>query len=353
MKVKFFLFSLFFILSQLMLAQPVNINLTENDVINRVAFTQDLQSGTLQKNFFATTWRSANGAYDVMMRSKDPSFTNNTHYSTLPSSIVSFRLISIAGKTPGGNKLKGEWPGFNMLTTSFAPFFKPWNAYSDASFGAILMRYVLKEEVFQNYKLMAGTYTLPIEHNQADNSWLGLGGNYDIVPVSWNMNINVPSFTKWISGATSYSHIYTSIDEFQNPQDLVFDLSDFKISHTLNSNLQVRAQGNINFIPHGGGPQTTLPMNLIEIFGTGIPAKSVQSWFDNYNSSTYDVPVGNRTTVPVKVRIKANDIKNNFYKAGTYSFTLDFKTKSTDASKEDVKSVTFTITTQSLSSIVL
>jgi hypothetical protein len=347
MKVNFkiFLFGLFLFLGLFMNAQPVNIYLSENNIMNRVEYNADLNSGTLQKNFFSTAWRSG----DVELRATNANFENSNNL--LPSSIIGFKLLTIAGQTPGSNNLKGSGFDYQSLSTGFNPFFRPAGLYAAVSFGSIIMSYRIQQDVFNMNKFVGGQYSINIDHNQPDNSWLGLGGNYDIVPLSWKFNINVPSFATWYQTQNVYAYTYNSIPDFSTAQDLVFDLSNFQFSHTINTNVEVKSQSNINFAPHGGGTASTIPINIAKVFGAGITTKTISTSAQTINTSPFVVPVGNRTTVPMKIRIKAADVKQNLFKAGTYSFNLDFNLKNTSGAITDTKSVAFSITTQPLNNI--
>ncbi|MBS1570779.1 MAG: hypothetical protein JST62_00075, partial [Bacteroidetes bacterium] len=349
MNLKLFFTGIFFWLGQLYFAQPVTINLSEDNIINRTEYNQILQSGVLYKG--NGNWRSAGGEWYVMLKANQSTYSNGNF--TLPTEIVNFRLNNINGVTPGTGQLKGIWPGYKNITTTFQSFFQPEKANSNAPKGAIMMNYQILSSSFPNYIFQSGSYIVSIDNNQAPNGTWWSSTNRYIDPSGWQMNISVPEFAKWFVTQNAFTYNYNSLSNFSSPQDLVFDLSNFQISHTTDAYLDAKAQGNISFTPHGGGVATDIPISNVEVFGTGLTTKTLSTSYQNINSSAYSVITGNRNTIPIKIRINANAVKQQLYRAGTYTFTVDFKIRNNGGTVSDTQSVPFTITTQPLSTIAI
>ena len=325
------LFSFFGIYGGVVLkAQPVNFNLPQSNIVDRQEYTQSITSGTLVKK--SGGWRASNGEWYVNLRSNVS--------LTFPINQISIRLENIDGVTPGTSGLDGVWPDYKTLTTSYQSFFQPSSRYAATPAGNILMSYNMPTSGMSTNAFVAGTYSTTIQTNQATSST-----RHYISPSSWTMNIIVPSFTAWYNSTATFGHTFSDASSFSSPQDLVFDLSNFVISHTVGSYIDVKAQGPINFAPHGGGASSTLPVSMVQVYGTGYTTRSMSTTYQNLNSTAYAVPAGNRTTTPVLVKIAATDIASNFFNAGTYTFTLDLKTRDSGGTVSDTKSITFTITT--------
>ena len=349
MKVNFkiFLFGLLLFLGHFINAQSVDINLSENNIINRVEYNEALNSGNLIKT--NKGWRSAGGEWYLMLKSNSGTFVNGA--SSFNSDKIKFKLNNIDGRTPGASNLPGVWPDYKDITTGFQSFYQPEKSNSPVSNGSIQINYLFNSSNYAGLALLEGSYSTSILTNQAYNAaWLTASNNY-ISPDNWQMFVNVPSFAKWYQTQNVYAYTYNSIPDFSTAQDLVFDLSNFQFAHTINANVEVKSQSNINFAPHGGGTASTIPINIAEVFGAGITTKTISTSAQTINTSPFVVPVGNRTTVPMKIRIKAADVKQYLFKAGTYSFNLDFNLKNTSGAITDTKSVAFSITTQPLNNI--
>lgn len=326
-------------------AQSVDVYLTEDNIINYTSYDQTLNSGYLNLGW-GGGWRNGSAA---KIRAKFAQFSLNSSLK-VSSQAIEFQLVSINGRTPGTKELEGTIPGYKVLNTNEEAFFQPKDWASEAEPGPIQMNYRISTSSLQQEAWVGGVYGNTIEHNQDQTFW-----NYYkyISPGQWTMNIHVPSFVKWRIGQNSFTKNYTSKSEFSSPSDLIFDMSDFQFVHTVNANLEIKSQGNIQFTPHGGGAATSLPISLVEAFGTNLSTKTLSTSYQKLNSSAYPVAVGNRTTVPLKLRIKSADIKQNFYKAGTYTFNADVRVISTNGSPSDVKSVSFTIVTSPFNTITV
>lgn len=325
-------------------AQSVDIYLTEDHIFNRNEYSNNIPSSNLVLGW-GGGWRPDEGT-TVCLKAKNSNFSNSGQ--TLPNNIILFHLVSINGRTPGSPQLEGNWPNAKTLNTSFQSFFEPFYYGSYAESGPVLMKYTISSDKLESNAWRSGVYENVLDTNQ---DYPILGWRKYLSPSNWAMNIHVPAIIKWIVSQDSYFKNYSSINELATPEDLVFDLSNFQFAHTIDAKLQIKAQGNINFIPHGGGATSTLPINLVTASGSGLQTKNLSTSYQNLKTGSFSVVEGNRTQVPLLLKIKSNDVKQYLYKAGTYTFNVDLNVVGNSGTPNDTKSVAFTITTSPLNNI--
>ena len=155
MKVNFkiFLFGLLLFLGHFINAQSVDINLSENNIINRVEYNEALNSGNLIKT--NKGWRSAGGEWYLMLKSNSGTFVNGA--SSFNSDKIKFKLNNIDGRTPGASNLPGVWPDYKDITTGFQSFYQPEKSNSPVSNGSIQINYLFNSSNYAGLALLEGS----------------------------------------------------------------------------------------------------------------------------------------------------------------------------------------------------
>lgn len=343
---------LFLFLSVTIFAQPVNINLERTHILNATAYSANIPSGTLSGNYY-WWWRADNrSTSDNEMWSMLKSSTSNFTHTNIPTETYSvnnvlFRLHSIGGATPGSAALAGTWPAEKNLTTYFQSFFQPTYRFSWTTLGTVIMTYNIPATNLTNKKFVAGTYSTDIIHNQYQTPYQDLY----IYPNSWKMNIVVPAFTIWNSGDLYYSTTLNSNNFIGNDYEIT--LNNFQIGHTVPAFVDVKGQAEISFTPSGGGVASTRPLSALQITSSSalLSTKTLSNSFQTLNTTAIPVATGNKTSLPLKIKLSATDLANSFFNAGTYTFNLDIRTRNIDNSISDTKTISVTIITNTISDI--
>ncbi len=175
-----------------------------------------------------------------------------------------------------------------------------------------------------------------------------------IDPAEILLKLFIPPINKWISFTPLYSKDYTALTQFTTSlSDLIFDLSGFTIVHTVPTFIDVKARGAITFTPNGGGAPFTVPVNIVNAFGTGLLTVPLSA--DRFQAVKsppgIEIVAGNISNSPLKLKISRADLSTYLSKAGIYTFSVDVKTRSTDGRISDTKTVNFRITTLPMTSI--
>ena len=326
------------------IAQPTTIALTESHILGNIEYFQTHPAGIhiLGRNF---GWRSDKGRIQPTLSTDANIFTHTTlSGATLPSSIVSFKLQSIGGDTPASRELPSSPLDFHTLGTTPKPYFDPPSQNSASNPGTILMNYKISN--YNNVKLHAGRYLIQVSNNQQAR-WPNLY-NYTS-PSDWDMYIDVPTMCNWTNLPLSVSQSL-NIADFASGEDLVLDLSDAEIAHTVSAIVDIKGSGPISFRSPMGFTGT-VALNNVQATGAGLSTRTLTTAFQQLNATHYSVTVGNRTAVPLQLRIPAAILKNNFYNPGTYSFSVDVRVRNDNTSVIDIKTIPVTITTTTLNNI--
>ncbi len=329
-----------------LIAQPTTITLTDSHILSNVEYLQAHAAGDHYRRWlFSLGWRPAGGRYMSMLASGTNVFTHTTlSGATIPSSFVSFKLHSINNQTPGSSNLPSSPLDFQTLGTTFKPYFDPPSQNSSSSSGIVLMDY--KISTYTNVQLNAGRYAITVSNNQESNLF---DFYHYTTPNSWQMYIDVPVLCKWTNVPASLTKTL-ELSDFASNEDLILDLSGLEAGHTVSTIIDIKGSGPISFRSPTGFTGT-VALNNVQATGAGLSTRTLSTAFQQLNATHYSVTVGNRTAVPLQLRIPAAILKNNFYNPGTYSFSVDVKVRNANTSVIDIKTIPVTITTTTLNNI--
>ncbi|MGE9312600.1 hypothetical protein ACLOAU_13210 [Niabella sp. CJ426] len=331
----------------------VVLSLEEGNVIGAQNYVANFNTGQVSiplTGILSTAWQNI----PVQMRnSGSASLTNGG--SSFPAGNISFELISIGGIAPGSPGFVGAPVGPVNLSSSFQTIFSPTEAGSNAPTGAIIGRYSISRATLNNYQLIAGSYTGGnLIYNQPTSSIIQLliGYRY-ITPFPVPLSLSIPYINKWVASTTSFTRNYNNVSSFTAPVDLDFNLSTFSVGHTEPAFIDIKAQGPITFTPHGGGAATSIPVNIVQAQGSGLTTTALSTSYATLNAPGFAVPAGNITTIPLILKITSANVVQHFFRAGTYTFNVDLRTRNSGGTIADLKTIAFTITTDPLSSIAV
>ncbi|MCH5720754.1 autotransporter outer membrane beta-barrel domain-containing protein [Niabella hibiscisoli] len=343
---------LFLVLSQRVACQVV-LTLQEANVIGSQNYDATFTTGQLAiplTGILSTAWQTI----PVQIRnSGNASLANGT--SNFSAGNISFELANIGGITPGATGFVGTSAGAVNISSSFQTIFSPTAANSDAPTGAIAGRYRIARTILANTALIAGNYTGGnLIYNQPTSSIIQLLVGYRyITPSPVTLSLGIPYLNKWVTFATSFTKNYNNVSSFTTVADLDFNLTNFTVGHTEPSFIDIKAQGPITFTPNGGGATTTVPVNIVQAQGSGLVTTALSTTYAALNTTGLVVPTGNITTIPLTLKISAANVVQHFFKPGTYTFSIDLRTRNSGNTIADVKTLSFTVTTDVLSSIAV
>ncbi|MGN7785455.1 hypothetical protein ACTJIJ_13085 [Niabella sp. 22666] len=335
----------------------VVLSLTENNVISHQEYNANIATGQLAvpalSGLLYAAWYSTTALEPVQMGAgSNLLFTNGTYNFSADN--IRYQLVNIGGATPGSAGLAGTLAPEAPIAGSLQTIFTPESATANATYGAIMMKYRIPPASLSATGFISGTYTgVSLIHNQPNRGILGLVGYRYITPASIPISISVPAINKWVSTTTTFTRNYTNVSSFTTAADLDFNLTTFSVGHTEPAFIEIKAQGPVTFTPHGGGATTTVPVNIVQAQGTGFTTTPLSTNYALLNATGLPVPNGNITTVPLTVKISAANVVQYLFKAGTYTFNIDLRTRNSGSTVSDVKTIAFTITTDPLSSIAV
>lgn len=344
---------IFWVLAQNAANGQVALSLDEGNVIGTQNYIANFNTGQVSiplTGIVSTAWQNI----PVQIRnSGSTSLANGA--SSFPANNISFELVSIGGIAPGTPNFVGTPAGPVNLSGSFLTIFSPTDAGSNAPTGAIIGKYSISRTTLKDYPLVAGTYTgVNIIYNQPTSSIIQLLVGYRyITPSPVTLSLSIPYINKWVNAATTFTRSYNSVSSFTAPADLDFNLTSFSVGHTEPAFIDIKAQGPITFTPHGGGAATTIPVNIVQAQGTGLTTTPLSTSYATLNAAGLAVPAGNTTTIPLILKISSANVVQYFFKAGTYTFNVDLRTRNAGSTISDIKTIAFTITTDPLSSIAV
>lgn len=280
-----------------------------------------------------------------MLASGTNFFTHTTiSGATIPSSFISFKLHSIKNHTPGSDKLPAAPLDFQTLSTTFKPYFDPPTYDSESESGLVLMNYKISD--YTNVQLQAGRYAINISNNQSE--YLFDLYHYT-TPNSWQMYIDVPTLCKWTNVPAAQAKTL-ELSDFSSNEDLILNLSGLEAGHTVSAVVDIRGSGPISFRSPTGFTGT-VALNNVRATGAGLSNRPLTTAFQTLTATGYAVTEGNRTAVPLQLRIPATSLKNNFYNPGTYTFSIDVRVRNANTSDVDIRTIPVTITTNTLNNI--
>ncbi|MBD3907204.1 hypothetical protein NAL32_20810 [Chryseobacterium sp. Ch-15] len=313
--------------STVMKAQDVYLSIPENNIFNRSEFTSVPTRVMINPNrtnwdytFFgfgptAPTFTSVSG----------PNFTHSSSAFNLPSSTLLWQLESMGGQLPSTG-LSGYLPGFQQFNTSAIRWFEPpASILFGGGFyrGNINFTFKIPASQFAANSYRAGNYSMDISQNYND-----------FTPRNFKTILVIPSSIRWFTTSlTKYIEI-SSLNDYRSTGTRVFTLDNAEIAHTTDFNLWAKAAStNIQFTSSKGVPGTRNISN-IKLGGNGsaLTTKALSASFQNFSPASFGVVAGNRSSFIPELYLSAEDFKNNFFEAGTYTFELNFNATSTDNS---------------------
>ena len=313
--------------STVMKAQDVYLSIPENNIFNRSEFTSVPTRVMINPNrtnwdytFFgfgptAPTFTSVSG----------PNFTHSSSSFTLPSSTLLWQLESMGGQLPATG-LSGYLPGFQSFNTSAIRWFEPPASIlfgGGFNRGNINFTFKIPASQFAANSYRAGNYSMDISQNYND-----------FTPRNFKTILVIPSSIRWFTTSlTKYIEI-SSLNDYRSTGTRVFTLDNAEIAHTADFNLWAKsASTNIQFTSSKGVPGTRNISN-IKLGGNGsaLTTKALSASFQNFSPASFSVVAGNRSSFIPELYLSAEDFKNNFFEAGTYTFELNFNAISTDNS---------------------
>ncbi|AZA73519.1 hypothetical protein [Chryseobacterium indoltheticum] len=305
-------------------AQDVYLSIPENNIFNRSEFTSlptrvmNTNRTNWDYNFFgfaptAPTFNSTSG----------PTFTHSSSSSSLPSSVLLWQLESMGGQLPSTGYF-GYLPGFQSFSTSAVKWFEPSVSTLGGGFnrGNINFTFKIPAAQFAANIFRAGNYSMDISQNYND-----------FTPRNFKTILVIPSSIRWLTTSlTKYIEI-SSLNNYRTTGTQVFSLENTEIAHTIDFNFWAKASANVQFTSSKGVPGTR---NIASIKlgsnGSALTTKALSANFQNFSPANLSVVAGNRNSFTPELYVSADDFKNNFFEAGTYTFELNFNAISTDNS---------------------
>lgn len=309
-----------------MKAQDVYLTIPENNIFNRTEFTSvptKVMTNANRTNwdygFFligpvAPTFTSLSG----------PNFTHTSSSFTLPGSTLLWQLESMGGQLPSTG-ISGFLPGFQSFSTSALKWFEPPTTSFGGGFsrGNINFTFKIPAAQFAANTYRAGNYSMDITQNYND-----------FTPRNFKTILVIPSFIRWVTTSlTKYIEV-SSLNDYRNTGTRVFSLDNMEIAHTVNFNFWARAAStNVQFTSSKGVPGTRSIASIrLGSNGSALTSRALSANFQNFSPANFSVVAGNRNNFSPELYVSAEDFKNNFFEAGTYTFELNFNAASTDNS---------------------
>lgn len=347
----------FFLYQPLPVDGQAVLSLTENNIISHQEYNSNIATGQLAvpalSGLLYAAWYSTTALEPVQMGTgSNLLFTNGTQTFSIDN--VRYQLVSMGGATPGSAGLPGTLAPEASMSGALQTIFTPESATANATYGPIIMKYRILPAALSATGFIAGSYTgVSLIHNQPNRGILGLVGYRYITPASIPVSISIPAINKWVAFSTNFARNYNNVNAFTAPADLDFNLANFSVGHTEPAFIDIKAQGPISFTPHGGGAAATIPVNIVQAQGTGLTNTSLSTSYATLNATGLAVPAGNTTIIPLILKISAANVVQHFFRAGTYTFNVDLRTRNSGGTVSDIKTIAFTITTDPLSSIAV
>lgn len=307
-------------------AQDVYLSVPENNIFNRSEFTS--VPTRVMTNANRTNWDYAFlgllPTAPTFTSVSGPTFTHSSSSLTLPSSTLLWQLESMGGQLPSIG-LSGYLPGFQSFSTSAIKWFEPPSTSLGGGFnrGNINFTFKIPAAQFTANAFRAGNYSMDITQNYND-----------FTPRNFKTILVIPSSIRWITNSlTKYIEI-SSLNDYRNTATRVWDLGNTEIAHTVDFNFWAKAaSANIQFTSSKGVPGTRNITSLkLGSNGSALTTKALSSDFQNFSAANFSVVAGNRSSFIPQLYVSADDFKNLFFEAGTYTFELNFNAGSTDNS---------------------
>lgn len=165
------------------------------------------------------------------------------------------------------------------------------------------------------------------------------------------MNMVIPGINEWTHSSLNSTQ-NLNLADFAGA-DYEIDLSHLQIGHTLPAYIDIKAVGAINYTPAGGGVSATRPLSLLKITSpsAALGTKTLSNTYQTLNNTALPVIVGNKTAIPLKIKILAKDLASYFFMPGTYTLSLNIRTRNQDNTVADTKTIGINIVTNAIGNI--
>lgn len=308
-------------------AQDVYLTIPENNIFSRTEFTSvptRVMTNTNRTNWdygflgfgaIAPTFTSTSG----------PTFTqSSSSLSTLPNSVLLWQLESMGGQLPSVG-LSGSLPGFQVFSASAVKWFEPPTTAFGGGFnrGNINFTFKIPAAQFTANTFRAGNYSMDITQNYND-----------FTPRNFKTILVIPSSIRWITNSlTKYVEI-SSLNDYRSTSTKVWDLGNTEIANTVDFSFWAKAAATSVQFMSSKGVSGTRNIASIKLGsnGSALTTKALSGTFQNFSAANISVGTGNRNSFTPELYVSADDFKNNFFEAGTYTFELNLNARSTDNS---------------------
>ncbi|KAA2223807.1 hypothetical protein [Chryseobacterium sediminis] len=328
-------------------AQDVYLSIPDNNIFNRSEFTS--VPTRVMTNANRTNWDYAFlgllPTAPTFTSVSGPTFTHSSSSLTLPSSTLIWQLESMGGQLPYTG-LSGYLPGFQSFSTSAVKWFEPPSISIGGGFnrGNINFTFKIPSSQFSANAFRAGNYSMDITQNYND-----------FTPRNFKTILVIPSSIRWITNSlTKYIEI-SSLNDYRNASTRVWDLGNTEIANTVDFNFWAKAAStNIQFTSSKGVPGTrNIGSVKLGSNGAALTTKALSSDFQNFSAANFSVVAGNRNSFIPQLYVSAEDFKNFFFEAGTYTFELNFNAGSTDNSINSLQNTAVQLKVLPLSEITI
>lgn len=313
----------------LTLSQDVIISVPAYNIFNRAEF--NTAEVVMNTNGF-NRWRTLLGILNLIIGAEDPKIQakENSYQMesgpSLPLDILQWRLYSIGGST---NITGGTIPDFQTLSTNEKNWFNTaligLGVFTNFTPGDVVFNFRINSGIFSNYAFLSGNYSVPIAHNYGVPGGI-LESNIIFIPATFNIVISIPPAIAVMSASSSRNFQITSLSPYRSSSEYTFgNLGGSELGHTVNVDLRAKsASPNIQFTS-SRNVQGTRPVSVLRMGGnhSNLPTEMLSSNWQTMTSSPFPVTTGNRTDFTQDVSVTAEDLKNYFFEAGTYTFRID------------------------------
>jgi hypothetical protein len=337
-----------FCASTVMKAQDVYLSIPENNIFNRVEFTS--VPTRVMTNANRTNWDYAFFGLAPIAPTftsvSGQNFTQSSSSFTLPSSTLLWQLESMGGQLPSTG-FSGSLPGFQSFSTSAIRWFDPPGSiiFGGGFYrGNINFTFKIPAAQFTANTYRAGNYSMDITQNY-----------YDFTPRNFKTILVIPQSMRWLTTSlTKYIEI-SSLNDYRITGNRVLNLDNAEIAHTVDFNLWAKAAAtNIQFTSSKGVPGTrNISTIKLGSSGSALTTKALSADFQNFSAANFNVAAGNRSNFTPEMYVSAEDFKNLFFEAGTYTFELNFNARSTDNSINSLQNTAVQLKVLPLSEITI
>ncbi|WP_294285710.1 hypothetical protein [uncultured Chryseobacterium sp.] len=334
--------------STVLKAQDVYLTIPENNIFNRSEFTSVPTRVMVNAN--RTNWDytffGLGPIAPTFTSSSGPNFTHSSSSSTLPGSTLLWQLESMGGQLPATG-LSGSLPGFQSFSTSAVKWFEPPGSIlfgGGFNRGNINFTFKIPAAQFSANAFRAGNYSMDIFQNYID-----------FTPRNFKTILVIPQSIRWLtSSLTKYLEI-SSLNDYRITGTRVFSLDNAELAQTVDFGLWAKAAAtNIQFTSSKGVPATrNIGIVKLGSNGSALTTKALSADFQNFSAANFGVAAGNRNSFLPELYVSAEDFKNFFFEAGTYTFELNFNARSTDNSINSLQNTAVQLKVLPLSEITI